>query len=104
MLTTHFVRYFDGRLYCRLSQTLVPVEGVGAQFVRPFNNASMYRLLMASGITQQQQLNVHSLAADSPTFPLVSPTPLSLIAYQQESGRWLPKRADAFIFSQFSPE
>ncbi|CAD5212859.1 unnamed protein product [Bursaphelenchus okinawaensis] len=83
MLQTISSHYSNKTLYCLLSQSIYPINGIKDYYVRPLNEE--YFLLFASGLTDGEELVVHALDVKLSNFPFVTQHPVNLKAFHADN-------------------
>uniref|UniRef100_A0A1I8ABP3 Cytochrome b561 domain-containing protein n=1 Tax=Steinernema glaseri TaxID=37863 RepID=A0A1I8ABP3_9BILA len=81
ILQTLEARYENGKLYCKLRQQIRPSGNLPANQVQSLD--SSFYILMATGRTANNALEVHSLTRNSDDFPFSTAQPINLLQYPQ---------------------
>ncbi|KAI6181922.1 Ferric-chelate reductase 1 [Aphelenchoides besseyi] len=79
MLQTLISHYANGTLYCKLAQSIHPAPDVKHYHVQPLDID--HWILMASGPTDGEELEIHTLDDTSDRFPFNSQGPISLVDF-----------------------
>ncbi|KAI6217193.1 Ferric-chelate reductase 1 [Aphelenchoides besseyi] len=84
MLQTLISHYVNGTLYCKLAQSIRPAPDVKPYHVQPLDID--HWILMASGPTDGEELQIHTLDDTSDRFPFNSQGPISLVDFVAKDG------------------